>query len=93
VVGENLDMNALTAGIIKNIFMSWEEFKDNRWADLFKEYWPRYDILTGKVVTIHLRGSPVTGVVEGIDEVGSLKVKTSDGKLVLISSGEVTLSA
>jgi BirA family biotin operon repressor/biotin-[acetyl-CoA-carboxylase] ligase len=93
VVGENLDMNALTAGIIKNIFMSWEEFKDNRWADLFKEYWPRYDILTGKVVTIQLRGSPVTGVVEGIDEVGSLKVKTSDGKLVLISSGEVTLSA
>ena len=93
VAGEHLDMNALTAGIIKNIFMSWEEFKENRWADLFKEYWKQYDILTGKTVTIQLRGSPVTGLVEGIDEVGSLKIKTTDGKSVLISSGEVTLGS
>ena len=73
--------------------MSWEEFKENRWVDLFKEYWKQYDILTGKVVTIQLRGSPVTGLVEGIDEAGSLKIKTADGKSVLISSGEVTLSS
>ena len=89
--GQHLDVNALTAGIIKNIFTSWEEFKEERWAHSFKEYWTRYDILTGKVVTIQLRGEPVTGMVEGIDEVGSLKIKTGDGKIVLISSGEVTL--
>ena len=89
--GQELDLNALTAGIIKNILTSWEEFKEERWAHSFKEYWTRYDILTGKVVTIQLRSEPVTGVVEGIDEVGSLRIKTGDGKTVLISSGEVTL--
>ena len=91
--GDQLDVNSLTAGIIKNIFNSWEEFKENAWVDSFKKDWPRYDILTGKVVTIQLRGEPVTGLVEGIDEVGCLKIKTSDGKSVLISSGEVTLSS
>jgi len=92
VTGENIEINVLTAEIIKKLFNSWEDFKENRWSDLFKEYWQRYDILTGKQVTIHLRGQPVTGLVEGIDEVGSLLVKTSDGKTVLISSGEVSLS-
>jgi BirA family biotin operon repressor/biotin-[acetyl-CoA-carboxylase] ligase len=91
ITGTPLDVNYLTAGIIKNIYTSWEEFKEDRWAHLFKEYWARYDILTGKVVTIQLRGEPVTGVVEGIDEVGSLRIKPADGKSVLISSGEVTL--
>ena len=91
--GEHLDINALTAGIIKNILTSWEEFKDNHWADAFKEYWSRYDILTGKVVTIQLRGEPVTGLVEGIDEVGLLRIKSADGKIVSISSGEVTLGS
>jgi BirA family transcriptional regulator, biotin operon repressor / biotin---[acetyl-CoA-carboxylase] ligase len=91
--GDRLDVNSLTAGIIKTTYTSWEEFKEERWANLFKEYWNRYDILTGKVVTIQLRGQPVTGMVEGIDEYGSLKIKTSDEKTVLISSGEVTLGS
>ena len=93
VTGDDLDVNALTAGIIKNLFTSWEEFKEERWAHLFKEYWSRYDILTGKTVTIQLRGEPITGLVEGIDEMGSLKIKSADGKTLLISSGEVTLRA
>jgi BirA family biotin operon repressor/biotin-[acetyl-CoA-carboxylase] ligase len=91
--GDSLDVNSLTAGIVKNIYASWEQFKEERWANLFKEYWTRYDILSGKVVTIQLRGQPVTGLVEGIDEAGSLRIKTSDGKTVLISSGEVSLSS
>ena len=91
--GDSFDVNAQTAGIIKKLFTSWEEFKEERWAHLFKEYWARYDILTGKTVTIQLRGEPITGLVEGIDEVGSLRIKSVDGKTVLISSGEVTLRA
>ena len=90
---DNLDINALTAEIIKTLINSWDEFKENRWSLLFKEYWSRYDILTGKIVTIHLRGQPVTGLVEGIDESGSLIIKKSDGEEVLISSGEVSLSS
>jgi biotin-(acetyl-CoA carboxylase) ligase len=33
----------------------------------------------------------VSGVVEGIDETGSLKIKNSEGERVVISSGEVSL--
>ena len=91
--GDSLDINALTAEIIKTLINGWDEFKENRWSLLFKEYWSRYDILTGKIVTIHLRGQPVTGLVEGIDESGSLIIKKSDGEAVLISSGEVSLSS
>jgi len=90
---DSLDINALTAEIIKNLLSSWEIFKENRWAHLFKEYWSRYDILTGKIVTIHLRGQPVTGLVEGIDEAGSLRIKKTNGEIVLVSSGEVSLGS
>lgn len=93
VTGDNIDINSFTAEIIKSIFNSWEDFKENRWMELFKDYWQRYDILTGKVVTIHLRGEPITGQVQGVDEAGSLLIKTSNGKMEIIASGEVSLGS
>ncbi|MEO0039596.1 MAG: Biotin protein ligase terminal domain, partial [Verrucomicrobiota bacterium] len=42
-------------------------------------------------VRIGLRGEPVDGVVEGVDDEGSLILRQGDGRRVVIASGEVTL--
>jgi BirA family biotin operon repressor/biotin-[acetyl-CoA-carboxylase] ligase len=36
ISGNTIDINILTAEIIKTILLSWEKFKDNQWAGLFK---------------------------------------------------------
>lgn len=92
VTGKSLDINTVTAQIIKTIEQAWEDFTEDLWINRFKDYWSRYDILTGKTVTIHLRGQPTTGVVEGIDYDGSLLLKINNGKIISISSGEVSLA-
>jgi biotin-(acetyl-CoA carboxylase) ligase len=40
---------------------------------------------------VGLRGDPVAGVVDGIDDEGSLILRTGGGRRAIVSSGEVTL--
>jgi biotin-(acetyl-CoA carboxylase) ligase len=42
-------------------------------------------------VRVGLRGDPVAGVVDGIDDEGSLILRTGGGSRAIVSSGEVTL--
>ena len=48
-------------------------------------------MLAGKSVRVGLRGDPVAGIVDGIDEEGSLILRTGGGRKTIVSSGEVTL--
>ncbi|MEY4819229.1 MAG: Biotin protein ligase terminal domain, partial [Verrucomicrobiota bacterium] len=36
-------------------------------------------------------GDPIAGIVDGIDEEGSLILRTGGGRKTIVSSGEVTL--
>jgi len=42
-------------------------------------------------VRIGLRGSPLAGVVDGIDDEGSLILRTGGRRRQVVASGEVTL--
>ena len=86
-----LDFNASAAAVVAALFLAWEQFEEGAWSQLFQRRWAEYDVLTGKSVRIGLRGEPVDGVVEGIDDEGSLLLRQSDGRRTVITSGEVTL--
>ena len=85
------EINLVAAQIVAALERAWDDFSNDRWNENFKNYWKRYDNLTGKTVTIQLRGKPVSGVVQGVDDDGSLILNDTAGQRMLISSGEVTL--
>jgi BirA family biotin operon repressor/biotin-[acetyl-CoA-carboxylase] ligase len=89
--GARLDPNRVAAEAIAALFEAWESFAEGRWRKEFKSRWARYDTLTGKSVRVGLRGDPVAGVVDGIDDDGSLILRTGGRRRQVIAAGEVTL--
>jgi BirA family biotin operon repressor/biotin-[acetyl-CoA-carboxylase] ligase len=89
--GARLDPNRVAAEAIAALFEAWDSFAEGRWRKEFKSRWARYDTLTGKSVRVGLRGDPVAGVVDGIDDDGSLILRTGGRRRQVIAAGEVTL--
>jgi len=90
-LGAPLDLNREAAGVIAALFRAWEQFEEGTWSRSFRKLWSHHDVLAGKSVRVGLRGDPVAGVVDGIDDEGSLILRTGGGRRAIISSGEVTL--
>jgi BirA family transcriptional regulator, biotin operon repressor / biotin---[acetyl-CoA-carboxylase] ligase len=90
-LGAPLDLNREAAGVIAALFRAWEQFEEGTWSRSFRKLWSHHDVLAGKSVRVGLRGDPVAGIVDGIDEEGSLILRTGGGRRAVVSSGEVTL--
>ena len=90
-LGTPLDLNREAAGVIAALFRAWEQFEEGTWSRSFRKLWSHHDVLAGKSVRVGLRGDPVAGVVDGIDDEGSLILRTGGGRRAIVSSGEVTL--
>jgi len=91
VGGAALDPGAVGAGVLAALAEAWEAFADGSFRRRFRKLHERHDALAGKGVRVTLRGKPLAGVAEGIDEDGALRLRTARGKLVTVASGEVTL--
>ena len=90
-LGGPLDVNREAAAVIAALFRAWEQFEEGTWSRSFRKLWASYDVLAGKSVRVGLRGDPVAGIVDGIDDEGSLILRTGGGRKAVVSSGEVTL--
>ena len=90
-LGAQLDLNREAAGVIAALFRAWEQFEEGTWSRSFRKLWSHHDVLAGKSVRVGLRGDPIAGVVDGIDDEGSLILRTGGGRRAIVSSGEVTL--
>jgi len=90
-LGSPLDLNREAAGVSAALFRAWEQFEEGTWSRSFRKLWSHHDVLAGKSVRVGLRGDPVAGVVDGIDDEGSLILRTGGGRRAVVSSGEVTL--
>jgi BirA family transcriptional regulator, biotin operon repressor / biotin---[acetyl-CoA-carboxylase] ligase len=91
VAGRELDPSAVAAGVVATLAGAWEAFADGAFRKRFRRLHERHDALAGKAVRVTLRGKPLSGVAEGIDDDGALRLRTPKGKLVRVASGEVTL--
>lgn len=90
-LGTPLDLNREAAGVIAALFRAWEQFEEGTWSRSFRKLWSHHDVLAGKSVRVGLRGDPIAGIVDGIDDEGSLILRTGGGRRAIVSSGEVTL--
>lgn len=89
--GSPLDASAVAAGILASLETAWERFENGTFADDFRRLTARHDVLVGAAVRVTLRGEPLAGTAEGIQDDGALRLRLADGKVVPVSSGEVTL--
>lgn len=53
----------------------------------------RADALRGRTVQVHAGGEPWSGVAQGIDAQGSLRVRRADGAVIALSGAEVSIRA
>ncbi|MGA0133763.1 MAG: biotin--[acetyl-CoA-carboxylase] ligase [Opitutales bacterium] len=91
VVGKKVEPSHEAALIIASLLAAWEQFTEGTWRRAFRARWQKHDVLTGRSVRVGLRGRPVAGVVDGVDEEGSLILRTGGRRRTVVSSGEVTL--
>lgn len=87
----DLDINRVAAEVLVALWAAWDEFLEGKWLPVFQQRWQRYDVLRGRSVRVGLRGEPVAGIVDGIDDEGSLILRTGGGRQAIVTSGEVTL--
>lgn len=91
VAGAPLDPSAVAAGVIAALERAWERFEEGRIAADLRRLAARRDCLRGKPVRVTLRGKPLSGVADGIEDDGALRLRLAGGRTARVASGEVTL--
>ncbi|MEY4940966.1 MAG: hypothetical protein RIQ93_2701 [Verrucomicrobiota bacterium] len=90
VTGAPLDTNRLAAALIGRVLLAYQTFVEGEHVKTFADLWQRYDVLRGKVVTLSEGGRRHEGVVMGVDDEGTLLLR-SEGRTRRFRAGEVTL--
>jgi BirA family transcriptional regulator, biotin operon repressor / biotin---[acetyl-CoA-carboxylase] ligase len=86
-----IDLNKFAAALIGRVLQAYAQFVDGSYRARFAELWNRYDILRGKTVSVIQGTRTVRGIALGIDDEGSLIVRTDSGPTERFRAGEVTL--
>lgn len=86
-----LDINKFTAALIGRVLDAYDQFVSGAYQKTFAERWHEYDILKGKTIKLLHGIDTVAGTASGIDDEGSLIVKTDKGRTERFRAGEVTI--
>lgn len=87
-----LDLNKLAAAVIGRVLEAYNQFIGGKHRDTFADLWNKFDYLRGKSVSLHHGNEHIHGTALGIDDEGSLIVRTDRGKTERFRAGEVTMS-
>jgi len=90
--GAPVDVNRFAAALITRVLSAYSRFVENDYRDKFAELWQRFDVLRGQAVHVTQGTRTVAGTATGIDDEGSLIVRTGPGQTERFRAGEVTLS-
>ncbi|RXK55776.1 biotin--[acetyl-CoA-carboxylase] ligase [Oleiharenicola lentus] len=90
--GSPLDVNRFAAALIGRVLTACNRFFEGDYRDKFAELWQRFDVLRGQPVSVTQGDRSVAGTATGIDDEGSLIVRTTAGRTERFRAGEVTLS-
>lgn len=86
-----VDINKFTAALIGRVIDAYDQFVKGVHTQTFADRWNRYDVLRGKSVTLLQGAQQFDGVASGIDDEGSLLLRTDRGKMERFRAGEVTI--
>jgi BirA family biotin operon repressor/biotin-[acetyl-CoA-carboxylase] ligase len=78
--------NPILAKLIETILTDLDTFSDHGLA-AFQTSWAQHDILQAKEISVSCENKTIEGVVEGIDSLGRLQLRTQQGGLLALSSG------
>lgn len=90
--GTPVDINRFAAALIGRVLTACNRFVEDDYRDRFAELWQRFDVLRGRPVTVTQGERAIPGTAMGIDDEGSLLVRTDAGRMERFRAGEVTLS-
>jgi BirA family biotin operon repressor/biotin-[acetyl-CoA-carboxylase] ligase len=87
-----IDPNHFTAALIGRVLLAYTEFVEGDHLETFPDRWNRLDVLRGHPVAILQAGKRFTGVAAGVDDAGSLLVRSQGSRRPnRFVAGEVTL--
>lgn len=84
-----LDLNKTAALLIEAIHSGYVAFLGADIRNKFEDMWPQFDILKGRHIEAETRDGILEGMATGLDNRGSLILKTTEGKLKTLNSGDV----
>jgi BirA family biotin operon repressor/biotin-[acetyl-CoA-carboxylase] ligase len=87
-----LKRNQLIAELLNELLPIAAMFEKQGFAAYLDE-WRDYDCLVGKAATLFAGAETFSGIVQGIDENGLLKLQHADGIIQTFAAGEVSFSA
>lgn len=87
-----LERNFVIAQLLNELLPIASTFETQTLAAYLDE-WRDYDCLFGKQVNLFVGSQQISGIVQGIDENGLLKLQRDDGTIQTFASGEVSFSA
>jgi BirA family biotin operon repressor/biotin-[acetyl-CoA-carboxylase] ligase len=89
--GAPVDFNHFAAALIGRVLLAYERFVEGDHAATFADLWQRYDVLRGRPVTLLHGKERIAGTAMGIDDEGSLLIRTDAGRLKRFHAGDVTI--
>ncbi len=92
IAGRPLDVNKTAAKLIQAISAAYSQFLKGGVRKQFENLWPDFDVLKGQAINVTIKDEPIEGTAIGLDDMGSLILKTSKGKLMTLNSGEVHIA-
>jgi len=90
-LGRTVDMNRVTATVISRVLKAYEAFVAGDYRNDFDRLWKRFDVLTGKKITVLFGDRQVAGKVDGIDSSGALRLRDDEGTVHQCLAGDVTI--
>jgi len=87
----SLDINKFTAALIGRVLDAYDQFVSGEYMKTFADRWHACDVLRDKPVSLVHGPRTIAGIALGIDDEGSLLVRTDKGKTERFRAGEVTL--
>lgn len=92
LAGRPLDVNKTAAKLVQAISTAYTQFLQGGVRKQFENLWPNFDVLKGRTITAMVKNKQVEGIASGLDDMGSLILKTKTGKILTLNSGEVHIA-
>ena len=89
--GQIYRIHELTSKIIKTVLSSYKQSIEGITNKELFENWDKLDALNKKNVAIKMGKVTIKGKAIGIDENGAIKIKSRNGRIKLVNSGDLTV--